>query len=633
MRSHGSSSLLPLRTRSSRPHYTVVVRGSVDESETMYSDNDTVDDLIGFDDQVEDISAIVLNPSLLPVTVGLLGDWGSGKTSLLRMLASRLNAANAVVVEFSPWRIETYDDAKSALLDAVVTAVAEALPTPDTPGLATKAMATVRRLHKKVRWMRVAGLAAKHLITMTAPTLDELDGLLRDDGSGHDPVATTASVARDFHDEFRSLVADLNAPVIVLVDDLDRCLPEQVLDVLQAIRLFLAVPGTAFVLATDERVVRDAVRLRYPQATRASETDLPQEYLEKIVQIPIRIPPLGPAEIETYLNLLIAQKHCSSGDLHKLRARATELRSSHYLAVAMNIGIARECLGEQGLTSEAERDFELIGRTARLLSSGLKGNPRQVKRFLNMLLLRRVTANRRGLDIDDSVLTKLAVLEYTQVRHFQTLHRWQSQSDGYPPEIRRGEDIIAGRATETDFPDLAEWLTTPWLKSWLTMDPALADIDLNPYFVLARDALTGTAVSARSLPARLQRLVAELSSTSAAQRASACRKTRELEQSERQAVVEAGLERLPTVEDPGALALAIIDVVAEREDALRTVVGSLGALPYERISGALPAQLLTAAGGKTAPLLGQLLLTWENQTVSGKLSKAAAQVRRRIEDN
>jgi predicted KAP-like P-loop ATPase len=66
----------------------------------------------------------------------------------------------------------------------------------------------------------------------------------------------------------------------VLVDELDRCHQEQVLDTLQAIRLFLSLPGTAFVLATDERVVRDAVRIRYAQAAMASETELPQEYLE-----------------------------------------------------------------------------------------------------------------------------------------------------------------------------------------------------------------------------------------------------------------------------------------------------------------------------------------------------------------
>ena len=45
----------------------------------MYSDNETSTDLLGFEDQVTDLCDIVLDPTLLPVTVGVLGDWGSGK--------------------------------------------------------------------------------------------------------------------------------------------------------------------------------------------------------------------------------------------------------------------------------------------------------------------------------------------------------------------------------------------------------------------------------------------------------------------------------------------------------------------------------------------------------------------------
>lgn len=593
----------------------------------MFSDNETEVDLLGFDDQVADVCAIVSDPKMLPVTVGLLGDWGSGKTSLLMMAAKQLRAQDALVVEFSPWRIETYDDAKSALLDAVVSAVEDGLtPEEDTSGKGRAALLAIKRLHKKIRWMRVAGLAAKHLVTMTAPTLEEFDGLLKDDTDA-EPVATSASVARRFHEEFRELVGTLGRPVVVLVDDLDRCLPEQVLDVLQAIRLFLAVPGTAFVLATDERVVRDAVRLRYPQAAAASETDLPQEYLEKIVQVPIRIPPLGPAQVETYLNLLVAEKYCDFAQVEALREHAAGVRSEHYLAVAMNLGIARDTLAPAVLPSEAEHDFEIISRTARLLSTALKGNPRQAKRFMNMLLLRRATARRRELEIDDAVLAKLAVLEYTHVRHFQILYRWQSQADGRPHEIRQAEQAVTDQPPEEASPEIAEWTTNPWLRAWLATEPPLADTDLNAYFVLARDALTATAVSARRLPVRLQKLLAGLSSTAPAQRSLAARRAKDLEPDELLAIVEAGIDRLGTTEDPGPLALALIDAAAGREDLLRALISSFSTLPYGRLSGAFPAQIQQAVGDLGTTLLPELLRTWEKQGVNATLSKAAYQAR------
>ena len=94
----------------------------------MYSDNETSEDLLGFEDQVEDLLAIVTDTSMLPVTIGVLGDWGCGKSSLLKMAKVRLLHAGALVHEFSPWLTETSDDAKTARPTAVVYRTAAQLP-------------------------------------------------------------------------------------------------------------------------------------------------------------------------------------------------------------------------------------------------------------------------------------------------------------------------------------------------------------------------------------------------------------------------------------------------------------------------------------------------------------------------
>ena len=283
--------------------------------------------------------------------------------------------------------------------------------------------------------MRVAGLAAKHIVTLSAPTLDELDSLLTDDkDAGNQP--SSESVSRDFRSEFEELVAGLDGQlVVVLVDDLDRSMPEQVPEILQAIRLFLSVSGTAFVLATDERVVRDAIRIRYPHAAATSETDLPSEYLEKIVQVPVRIPPVGPAEAESYLNLLVAQRHLSAKQMADCLAKAKEVRASGSVSVSMNLGLAREAIGDVG--EDAEREFALMGRVSRLLAVGLKGNPRQLKRYLNAMEMRWSTATRRRLDLDRGVLAKLMVLEYAEPARYKELHRWVSEA----PEASK---VLAG---------------------------------------------------------------------------------------------------------------------------------------------------------------------------------------------
>lgn len=69
-----------------------------------------------------------------------------------------------------------------------------------------------------------------------------------------------------FREDFEALLeeADIDR-LVVLIDDLDRCLPPTIIQTLEAIKLFLSVGNVAFVIGADERLVQYAVRERFPE--------------------------------------------------------------------------------------------------------------------------------------------------------------------------------------------------------------------------------------------------------------------------------------------------------------------------------------------------------------------------------
>lgn len=71
----------------------------------MWHDNETEIDLLGFGPLVDSVTYLARADALLPITVGVFGDWGSGKSSLMRMAHRRLaEDPTCICVSFSPWQ-------------------------------------------------------------------------------------------------------------------------------------------------------------------------------------------------------------------------------------------------------------------------------------------------------------------------------------------------------------------------------------------------------------------------------------------------------------------------------------------------------------------------------------------------
>ena len=596
----------------------------------MWSDNAATVDLLGYEDLLHEIVDLAVDQSLQPLTVGAFADWGAGKSTLLNLAADALRERGALVVEFSPWLVEGYDDVKTCLLGAVVEAI-EAGQAP--AGRSSTVSSLLRGLRGRIDWLRLTKLGASAVVPLAGVAIGALQGLLKPDSETPNEltIAGSSEVSRGFHHEFEQLIEEIDeiSSVVVLIDDLDRCLPDQVIETLEAIRLFLATPGTAFVIAADERLVRDAVRHRYAQASEV-EVNLPQEYLEKLVQVAMRIPPLARPDTESYCNLLVAQRILSPGDFDQVLAAARGIRQSGELQVSCNVGIVRDTLKES-LPEELEAEFGLIEQLIGPIASGLKGNPRQIKRYLNTLDMRRRTAIRRNITVDEAVLAKLVVLEYVRDDRYRELHAWQQKGGGLAEGITRLEAALDKPDSVSSDAEIGAWAADSWTLDWLAAGPRLAGIGLAPYFFLSRARVADDGTSSH-LPVPLQALLPKLESDMASVREPAVDEVAEMPVDDQLMLLEACAPRMKALPDKQPIMRSMIETAGKQPALVPITVSALASAPYSEVTADIPLILVSHFRGADAnPAIIELLGVWEVQSVSGSLSRAAMRARQSIE--
>ena len=125
----------------------------------MWSDNETTEDLLGFKVHADLIAEVINDSELLPITMGVFGDWGSGKSSILKILSEQLKEEEdgTFVLYFNGWLFEGYDDAKAALLESIIKEFEE------NKRFAPEVKQKAKKLIKSVNWMRILGLGFKNI--------------------------------------------------------------------------------------------------------------------------------------------------------------------------------------------------------------------------------------------------------------------------------------------------------------------------------------------------------------------------------------------------------------------------------------------------------------------------------------
>lgn len=340
------------------------------------TDAPTTEDLLEYETFVAPVVEKILqaNRENTPLTIGVYGTWGSGKTSFLKMVESKLLDSDKKIqpIWFNAWKYDKEEDLWAALIQTILEQIKVVGPPvrrlkirfqiwkkgldfhSGALSIFKQLLSPLLRLSliviaigfvlswdttaisswiESIPWLSeipYVGTLLEATIKILIVTLVSLlsnpeaavaltdDQLRLDFGKlrkKHDYREHIAFLEQ-FSDEFQSIIeiTSNENPTVIIIDDLDRCIPEKAVQVLETIKLFLDVKNCVFMLAVDRDVVEQAVLSKYkhlvdyiqrnPTAAGAFPTLRGEDYFDKIVQLPIPLPNLSDENIEEFIKKL-----------------------------------------------------------------------------------------------------------------------------------------------------------------------------------------------------------------------------------------------------------------------------------------------------------------------------------------
>ena len=337
-----------------------------------------------------------------PLTIGIQGDWGSGKTSLMNLIRVGLDDQCASVW-INTWKYAQLGDPETLFL-AVLEGVVDGLE------------ACAKGSTQASRLRGLLGHAAKGAWAVGKVALKSQGVDLSDVAA---PDAKPHQMAEELKTGLAKMVEEVATRrdrVVLFVDDLDRIPPVRAVQILEALKNFLDVPGLVTVLACDYAVISQGLGQRFG----VCEADIGRSFFDKIIQVPFRMP-VHAYQADSYVRSLLA----------RVDVKVTD--------------------GELVLVTEVLRT-----------SVGL--NPRSLKRHANTLLLLLKVANqtpslRKTINTGRRPLFMLALTSMEAC--FPEVHRFLTRKLGSP----EGDAQVRSLLMEGQLPDPGD---APWAEKYLS---------------------------------------------------------------------------------------------------------------------------------------------------------------------
>lgn len=310
-----------------------------------------------------------------PMTIGLYGRWGSGKTQMLLGMNDVLRERNYLTVLFDAWK---YKDENNLILP-IMSEIGRQFPgkKEEIKGKVGKVLGASAYVMLNHYMKERIGIDIENVEKGLRAIESEYGKLYQEYA---DKIHQMEKEFEDFVDKLLGSGEQKKKVLVIFVDNLDRCLPEVTINLLEDISRFFHIGRCIFVLAIDREMIVKGLELRYPQFDGIN-------YLEKIIQVGLKMP--KPKEAEKNDPCYHFLKRYEKAVGYTDQSKQGDSRDGLYKAIK--------------------------GQVQALFTRGLLNNPRRMERVINKLLILNML---KGFDVEKKTeeasmaILLLVLLEY-----------------------------------------------------------------------------------------------------------------------------------------------------------------------------------------------------------------------------
>jgi predicted KAP-like P-loop ATPase len=242
--------------------------------------------LLDFDKYSNTLSNIILN-STPRLTIGVFGSWGTGKTSLMRMVEKKIQGDKVLTIWFNAWRYEREDQFALIPLMREISRSIE-IKGSEFKKLKDSIKASIKAtLDSTEVGFGIAKIKFKDLIKSASSY-----GIIGAD------IRTIYYESMSFFTKELRPLSEKGYRIVVFIDDLDRCDPDRSYEVLASIKSLLDTEGIIFVIGLSPETIRERFREKFKEEK--------SEYLEKLIQLQLPIPSWSINDLKIFLEHVVS---------------------------------------------------------------------------------------------------------------------------------------------------------------------------------------------------------------------------------------------------------------------------------------------------------------------------------------